>query len=109
MQFEVKIDQQAVEQQLVQAIMNAAIGAQVQKALTEALTKTEGPWDNRQTLVERAVSGALQDEIRRQAADIVTAKREEIRARLTEKLTDDLVDDMVSSLWEVMRGRLKQS
>lgn len=109
MQIEVKIDQQAVEQQLVQAIMNASIGAQVQKALTEALTKAEGPWDDRKTLVERAVSGALQDELRRQAADIVTAKREEIRARLTEKLTDDLVDDMVSSLWEVMRGRLKQS
>lgn len=107
MQLEVKIDQEAVQQQLVQAIMNAAIGEKVQKALSEALSKPEGPWGDQKTLVERAVRGALEDELRKQAAELVAQKREQIRTALAEKLTDEVLTDMTSALWGVMLGRLK--
>lgn len=107
MQLEVKIDQEAIQQQLVQAIMNSAIGEKIQKALNEALSKAEGPWGDQKTLVERAVRGALEDELRKQAADLVAQKREQIRAALAEKLTDEVLGDMTNALWGVMLGRLK--
>lgn len=105
MQLEVKIDQEAVQQQVVQAIMNSAIGAQIQKAITEALTKTTGSFGDYRTLVERAVQDAVMQEVRNLANSLILEKREAIRAQLAEKLTDETIGSMTGVLW----GKLEEA
>lgn len=105
MQLEVKIDQEAVQQQLVQAIFDSAIGTEIQKAIDKSLKAQSSHW-NAATIVEDAVRTALGDEIRRQVIAMVETKRETIRVQLEEKLTDELISKMTNAAWDVMDGRL---
>lgn len=109
MQLEVKIDQAAIEAQLVQTIINSSIGQHIEVAVKKLLTESSGGWHERKTLVERAVEEALTHEIRKMAIELVESKRDEIRAQMTEKLTDDVLQSMTNAAWEVMNGRLKSA
>ena len=107
MNIEVNIDQDAVQQQLVQAITNSAIGAAIQAAITTALTATGSNYNDRRTIVQRAVDEALHTEIRRACVEALELRREEIKRQITEKLTDETLLSMTSAAWGVMEGRLK--
>ena len=107
MQIEVKIDQDAVQQQLVQAITDSAIGAAIQAAISKALTSTGHNYNDRRTIVERAVDEALHQEIRRACVDALEARRAEIKQQITDKLTDEALRSMTDAAWAVMDGRMK--
>ena len=108
MQPEIKIDPEAVQAQLVQAIINSAIGTQLETGINKALTEKTGGFYGK-TLTERAVEEALSKVIREEAEKLAYAKREEIRAQLVEKMTDDMLSTMVGALWGVMSGRLSEA
>jgi len=107
MNIQVNIDQDAVQQQLVQAITNSAIGSAIQTAITKSLTSTTGNYGDHRTIVQRAVDEALQAEIRRACVEALELRREEIKKQITEKLTDETLLSMTSAAWGVMEGRLK--
>ena len=106
MQLEVKIDQDAVQQQVVQAIMSSAIGEQIKAAVHKGLTQETGDWSNRKTLVQRAVDEVLAREIAQIATDLVRSKRDEIKAQMVEKMTDEVLGKMIDAAWSVMNSRL---
>lgn len=108
MQLEVKIDQDAVQQQVVQAIMNSAIGEAIAASVHKGLTEETGPWTDRKTLIQRAVDEVLRREIAQIAADLVRSKREEIKAQMVEKMTDEVLGKMIEAAWSVMNGRLEK-
>lgn len=109
MQVEVKIDQDAVQQQLVQAILQSAIGANLEKYINEALTRpTGGGWDrDSRNLVQRAVDDAVAQEIRKIATEIVQSKHAEIHSQMEAKLTDAVLAKMADVVWAVMEGKLR--
>ena len=107
MQIEVKIDQDAVQQQLVHAITNSAIGAAIQAAIAKALTATGNNYNDRRTIVERAVDEALQHEIRKACAEALEVRRAEIKQQITDKLTDETLRAMTDATWAVIDGRMK--
>lgn len=104
MQLEVKIDQEAVQQQVVQAIVDSAIGEQIKAAVQRGLTQETGDWNNRKTLVQRAVDEVLAREIAQIATDLVSSKREDIKAQMVEKFTDEVLGKMIGAAWAVMIG-----
>jgi FKBP-type peptidyl-prolyl cis-trans isomerase (trigger factor) len=105
MQIEVKIDQDAVQQQVVQAIMDSAIGSNIQKYITEALTKS-GDFRDPRTMVQKAVDSAVASQLAQIANELIATKKDAIRAQMLELLTDDVIDKMCSSAWAVMNARL---
>jgi carbon monoxide dehydrogenase subunit G len=109
MQFEMKIDAEAVQQQVVASIISSAIGEQIKASITKALTETTGDWSNRKTLVQRAVDEALAIKVREFAIELVRERAEDIRAQLKDKLTDEVLLLMTDAAWGVMEGRLKNA
>lgn len=107
MQLEVKIDADAVQAQVVASIMQSAIGAQISAAINEALTKTTGDWSGRQTIVQRAVSSAVMEEVRTLAASIIVERRDELKRQIAERLNDEAMTLIVDALWEVMSNNIR--
>jgi hypothetical protein len=107
MQLEVKIDAAAVQAQVVNAILQSAIGEQIEKAIKEALTKEYGDWGRRYTLVQSSVEQAVGNELRKLATELVESKRDQLKAQLEEKLTDAVLDKMTGAAWALMEGKLK--
>jgi signal recognition particle GTPase len=104
MQVEIKVDGEAVQQRLVQSLIDSAVGKQIEKAISEVLTKTYGDWNNRETVVESAVRSAVQNELHTLAREAIAEKREELRQLIAARLGDDamtkLADDFLSRLWK---------
>ena len=107
MQIEVKIDQDAVQQQLVQAITDSAIGAAIQAAIAKALTATGSNWNDRRTIVERAVDDALHAEIRKACTEALESRRVDIKQQINDKLTEEALRAMTDAAWAVMDGRMR--
>lgn len=105
MQVEVKIDAAAVQQQLVQAIMDSAIGENIQKCITEAMSKT-GDYRDPRNMVQKAVDSAVASQLAVIANELMATKRDAIRAQMLELLTDDVVNKMCSAAWAVMNAHL---
>lgn len=109
MQVEVKIDQDAVQQQVVQAIMDSAIGENIQKFINDALTRGSGGWGDHRNVVQRAIDDAVAMEIQRIARELMAERRDQIKAQMIEKLTDAVLGKMCDAAWAVMEGKLKAS
>lgn len=109
MQIEVNIDKAAVEAQVASSIINSAIGAQMQDAITKALTEKSGPYGDQKTLVQRSVEGALSDKIRQVAIGAIEARSDEIREQISALLTDDVLRGVTEVAWKTMVGRLNNA
>lgn len=105
MEINVNIDKDAVEQQVVNAIMASAIGEQLQVAINKALT-TAGPGYGGKTLVATVVDQVLLEKIREIANQIIESKKEEMRTQIANTLTDEVISKMSTAVWAVMIGRL---
>ena len=106
MDIKVDIDSDAIQQQVVKAILDSAIGEQVKTAIEKALTETTGDWNNKKTLVQRAVDQALHSEIHALARSVLEGRRATIRDQMESKLTDEVLSKMAQAAWAVMEGRL---
>lgn len=101
MEVELKIDSEAINKQVTEAIINSALGAQLQveidKALKEALQGTY----NRDNVVKRV----LDEELRRIIREVITAGdyQAQLRAKvlvfLADKSTDEIVSKALERLW----------
>lgn len=107
MNLEVKIDAEAVQAQIVQAIMNSTIGANIEKYIGEALTRTPGGFGDYRNIVQRAIDDAVAIQIRSIATEMMQEKREQIREQMLAKLTDVVLAKMADAAWAVMEGKLR--
>jgi len=107
MDIKVNIDAEAMQAQLVKAIAESAIGAHIEKAINEALTRGQGYGGK--TLVQQAVEGAVFDIIRTIASQEVGKRREEIAAVISEKLTTEALEKLSFSLWDSAVERASRS
>lgn len=107
MQVELKIDADAVQQKLVDSLIQSGIGTQIEKAIGEILKKEFGGWDNRMTLVQSAVYEALRNELARIAREAVEERRGVLKMQVAEKLTDEVFSKMTSAAVQIMLGKLK--
>lgn len=109
MQLEVKIDHEAVQQQLVAAIVNGAIGREIQGAIDDLLSEKNKGWGGSVGIVKNAVNHALEVEIAKVCADAMIERREQIKALLLGQLTDEVVAKMTAAAWSVMQGNLTKA
>lgn len=96
----VVIDQKAVEEQVVQAITESAIGERLEEAINEALKKPERYGAD--TLIVSAVKEVVRQTIRGRVAEMLL-DNEEFKARLRvvveEETTDDVLRTLISHLY----------
>ena len=109
MNFEVKIDADAVQAQVTQAIITSTIGKQIEAAIVSALSKEHGDWNNRQTLLQAAVNECVRTELYGVVREVLTAKRDELKAKVIERMSDAVVDGMIDGAWAIMDGRIKMA
>jgi hypothetical protein len=107
MQVELKIDADAVQQKLVDSLIQSGIGTQIEKAISELLKKEFGSWDNRMTLVQSAVHEALRNELARLARELVEERRGALKLQIAEKLNDEVFSQMTGAAVAIMLGKLK--
>ena len=95
----IAIDKDAVEQAVVQAIINSAIGAKIALAVNELLSKY-GYNNPIQQSVERVISEVALKMIRDEYTD-------QIRAAVAAKLKEETVDAFVGLFWDklILRER----
>ena len=107
MQVELKIDAEAVQQKLVDSLIQSGVGKQIEKAINEILTKEFGSWNDRQTLVQAAVHEALRNELAKIAREAIEERRESLKSQVAAQLTDEVFSKMTSAAIQIMLGNLK--
>ena len=93
----VKIDKEAVEAQIVSAIMQSSIGTHLQKAIDEALEKPEGY--GKQSWLEKTIKHLVEKKIE----DIIQVTiggnedlKKKVEAAVIEGATDDVINQLIS-------------
>lgn len=100
MEVNVTIDKEAVEQQIVQAILDSAIGQEIEKAIDEALKKPEGYSSN--TLIVNAVREVVKDIIDNTIAESLRENKEfkeRIRKLVEEITTDEALRSIITHIY----------
>lgn len=104
--IEVKIDAEAVQKNVVQAIMKSAIGEEISKCITEILTEKEKSWDE-QTILEKAIYDQINSCILLIIRDEIQGRREELKAMMMPQLTDEAMLKMTTAAIESMMDKLR--
>ena len=107
MDLTVNIDSEAAQQQVVQAILDSAIGDLIQTEINNLLNeKTGGYYGDR--IIEAAVKKHINDVVAKIVREIIDAKQEEIKAIVTPMISEEVIKEMSSAAIEVMLGRLER-
>ncbi len=104
--MEINIDTKDIQEAVVKAISDSAIGEQVTKVIQEQFTAKKNSWDS-ETMMEAAISEEIRRVISLILREEIESKKEEIRALVTPMLTDEIIKDMGSAAFEVMLGTLR--
>lgn len=93
--FKIDIDAESVNRAISEAVLQSAIGQQMQRAINEHVTKLKQDYTfSRQ--IDQFVEKAISDEIKRQ----METHRPTIAAFVTEKVTDDLLKKIIDTMWQ---------
>lgn len=98
----VTIDQEAVERQVVQAIIESAVGKRLEEAINEALKQPERYGSD--TLVARAVKEVVHETIREEIANQLQDNKEfndRLRTIVEEETTDDVLRAFVTRIFTI--------
>lgn len=101
--FEVKIDAEAVQRQVSQAILDSTIGEAVRKAVQTEVGRLSSTWNN-------PLEQVVREEVKRQVTSVLQEPeneaviREAVRAALEEAVLKDLVGAAMGLLWKEVEG-----
>ena len=95
MELNVSIDQKAVEQQVVQAVLDSAIGKRIEEAIGDALKKPERYGG--ETLIVNAVRGVVMDIINNTVAASLR-ENDEFKKRVKELVEELTTDDVLRTI-----------
>lgn len=97
MQIDVKVDPEAVEKAIVDAVIQSALGPQIAEAIKRSMTQTVGDSWNRKTIVQHAVDEEIKRVVSAIVRETVDAKTEEIRKQVQERMTEEVVRKLSSA------------
>lgn len=96
MSIEVNIDAEAVQQQVVEAIVNGALGAKIKTAVDQALRPQ---FSGRGSVVDDAVAAEVHEQVRTACRLLVREDgpiKDAIQTKLREALSDEALDKIVA-------------
>lgn len=96
MDLKIEIDKNAIEQSLVKAITESAIGERIESVIN-AVMRQQSYGDG---FIERAIRSAVEDHVRNAVNEAVQAKGEQIKAQIAAMVTEDALADFVKRSWE---------
>lgn len=95
MDIKVDIDPEKVNQMVVQAILQSAIGEEIQKEINNVLKAWDSP-------VKKAIAKVID----REMVSIISEEfGPTIKEKVKDLVTDDLLTDLVNKAWENFRNR----
>lgn len=103
--MDIKLDTTAIQDAVVRAVADSAIGEQINKVIVEKFTSKKNSWDS-QTIMERAIEGEVNTLIGKIIREEIEQRREEIRALVQPQLTDEIIKAMSAAALEAMLGNL---
>lgn len=104
----INIDTIAIQDAVVQAIIDSAIGEQIRKVIGEILTNKENSWDN-QTILQKGIRSEMWRIISNILREEIESRKDEIRKLIAPQLTDEIILSMSSAALDVMLGNLSKS
>lgn len=102
MQFNVQIDPAQVNEAIAQAIVNSALGPQLQEAINAALRRALSDGYGNAGVVQAVVV----EEVRRLVLEVLHSEphqaklREAVRSYVEERLTGEVLKEVVGKLWD---------
>jgi len=106
--MEINLDTNAIQDAVVRAIADSAIGEQVKAVIESQLTAKEKSWDS-ETILQKGIKAEVNKLIVRVIAEEIESRKEEIRALIVPEITDHAIRDMSSAAIQVMLGNLKHA
>ena len=108
MNIDIKVDSEAVNAAVVQAVVDSAIGEQMQKAIKSVLEeKQHGRW-NMDNALENALKAEIQRVIATQIREIITERADQIRDAVALKMTDEVLVSMSGAAVDFMTEKLQR-
>lgn len=104
--MEIKIDKEAIEREVTAAIVNSAIGEQLEKQINAHLAKRH-PYD-RETVIETAVREVVTAEVKAMCQQLLANRRDNVRNLIAQKLTDDFMLKVIESMWDFVSEKCWQ-
>jgi hypothetical protein len=102
--FALKIEPEAVNQMVAQAIMNSVLGIKMKEGIEEAvkkLTLSSGyGYTQSNPIVDIANAYVRQEMSKIISEDFGDVIRDKVRAALTDQFTDEIIKEMVANLWK---------
>ena len=93
MNIDVKIDSDAINRAVTDAIINSALGAEIEKAIKDVITAAGRPWDSPiKKVVERFVNEIVYDILSKEHQEV-------LRTKVRELITDELLTELVHQAW----------
>ena len=103
--LKIDIDKTAVEKAVIQAVINSAIGTQMEKAIADVLAAKTGNFG-----MDRWLQNAITTEIQRSISIIIRQRieeeKEQIRAIVNRGLSDDVVLEITSAALEFITEKI---
>lgn len=92
------VDSNAIQDHVVNAIINSSIGEELKKAIEGITThKVSTDW-NAKTIFQDAVDRVVKEQVAKIALDVVRGKESLIREIVAEKMTDSLIREVCSKI-----------
>jgi hypothetical protein len=97
MDVKVEIDPEQINQMVVDAILQSAIGEEIQQAVDAEVKRYSKSWDNPiKVVIRRMVDREIEKVVSSQFGPLV-------REKVIEFMTDDIVDDLITKAWRALR------
>ncbi len=100
--IKVKIDAQNVNEYVAKAILESALGAEIEKALKEVVTETCGGGLYGSNPLKAAIEKEVSNTIHK---FIHTEYKEQIKKHIRDHITEEVLADITSKAWEAFKDR----
>ena len=104
--MEINIDSKTIEDAIVKAVIDSAIGTQIIEVIQDVLTEKTSPWGNKNILHD-AIKREVNTTIGRIVQDEILKNEQKIKEIILPKITEKVLDDLVSAAFKVMLGDIE--
>jgi len=101
--FEIKINKEEVEKQIVKAVVDSSIGEHIQKAITELFKDSElNSYYKNNNIVRNAVKKEIESAFSKIVHQEMKNHENKIREFVKEQLTDELLKEISNKTWNYL-------
>jgi len=106
--MEINLDTAAIQDAVVRAITDSAIGEQVKAVIENELTAKAKSWDS-DTIIQSAIKNEVRILIGKILREEIESRKEEIKKLVAPQLNDEILHRMGASILDVMLGNLSRN